>query len=167
MSKTTDATAAADSAEPKLGARAERRLADIEKELGKTKAKAVLVQAREIAEKKGDRLVRLEYLFDAQGVKMPSHAKTHYGKKDVTLGAFDSEQAPPKKKTSAAGAGRGNARKASAPRKSSAKKTSARKSAGAKKSSPRQSKSVNGSSVSQSKTAQMRALREQKASSKS
>lgn len=94
--------------QPKLGARAARRVADLEKEIGKTKAKKVLDEATETAKAKDDRIIRLEYLFEAQGLKMPAHAKAHYGKKNLELGTFESERAAPQK-SERGKTGRGNA----------------------------------------------------------
>lgn len=93
--------------QPKLGARAARRVADLEKEIGKKKAKEVLDQATATAVGKDDRIIRLEYLFAAQGIKMPAHAKAHYGKKDLQLGTFETGGAAPKSERGKAG--RGNA----------------------------------------------------------
>jgi hypothetical protein len=117
--------------EPKLGARAKRRYADLRKEIGATEAEGVLKAASEKAVQKCDRIIRLEYLFAAQDMKMPAHAEAHYGKTDVVLGTFD--PATPRKGsgrgTRAATTPRGKTPRASQRKQASAPKERARKTA--------------------------------------
>jgi integrase len=67
--------------ERRLGKRAERRLAEIETELGLETASAIAAGAREIAVAKDDRMVRLEFIYEAQGIPMPPGARARYEKK--------------------------------------------------------------------------------------
>lgn len=153
--------------EPKLGARASRRLEDVKKDKGAQKAKTVADKAKAIAVKNSDRTIRLEYVYEAEGVKMPDDARSQYGKSNGSDTGKSSAKTSPRKTTSAktTPAKKTEAKEAGKTGRGNRPAARAKKTASAARPRSRGKKTESGSarSTTSSKSDKTRELREQQA----